>query len=265
MYMCDFFFFSSRRRHTRYWRDWSSDVCSSDLGENNYREYSFTQIPTAHMILLLKKLSFQNSEIKNCLEQYATKETLNLLRQKKINIEQEILEEQKRKVELEKHIHFIESLLKIKEQLDIPFLKEEREERKYYYLKAEEETTIHDLFKKARQILGEEFWLLKYQRGILISKQKIRNHSYPIQALYMLETSFSDLSLSMRSMPKGKYLCLYTKGGLENNPHLFSLLEYAKKEEYCLGDDIYIEEISGPGIENKKEDFLILIQIPIMN
>src|SRR3712207_6854529 len=25
------FFFTSRRRHTRYWRDWSSDVCSSDL------------------------------------------------------------------------------------------------------------------------------------------------------------------------------------------------------------------------------------------
>src|SRR5438445_10570239 len=29
-----FFFFSSRRRHTRYWRDWSSDVCSSDLQIN---------------------------------------------------------------------------------------------------------------------------------------------------------------------------------------------------------------------------------------
>src|SRR5207245_8160409 len=26
-----FFFFSSRRRHTRCYRDWSSDVCSSDL------------------------------------------------------------------------------------------------------------------------------------------------------------------------------------------------------------------------------------------
>src|SRR5690606_41170582 len=25
------FFFSSRRRHTRFSRDWSSDVCSSDL------------------------------------------------------------------------------------------------------------------------------------------------------------------------------------------------------------------------------------------
>src|SRR6266436_6134980 len=28
-----FFFFSSRRRHTRCSRDWSSDVCSSDLAE----------------------------------------------------------------------------------------------------------------------------------------------------------------------------------------------------------------------------------------
>src|SRR5260370_32335810 len=28
-----FFFFSSRRRHTRFKCDWSSDVCSSDLAE----------------------------------------------------------------------------------------------------------------------------------------------------------------------------------------------------------------------------------------
>src|SRR5260370_12210698 len=30
-----FFFFSSRRRHTRFKCDWSSDVCSSDLIENS--------------------------------------------------------------------------------------------------------------------------------------------------------------------------------------------------------------------------------------
>src|SRR6266550_6070487 len=30
-YLYCFFFFSSRRRHTRCSRDWSSDVCSSDL------------------------------------------------------------------------------------------------------------------------------------------------------------------------------------------------------------------------------------------
>src|SRR5699024_11849607 len=30
-YCCSTFYFSSRRRHTRSKRDWSSDVCSSDL------------------------------------------------------------------------------------------------------------------------------------------------------------------------------------------------------------------------------------------
>src|SRR3712207_8459790 len=34
------FFFSSRRRHTRYWRDWSSDVCSSDLLPAPHRSHA---------------------------------------------------------------------------------------------------------------------------------------------------------------------------------------------------------------------------------
>src|SRR5690606_39545225 len=36
--ICSFFFFSSRRRHTRFSRDWSSDVCSSDLNLLNSSE-----------------------------------------------------------------------------------------------------------------------------------------------------------------------------------------------------------------------------------
>src|SRR3712207_8334070 len=39
-------FFSSRRRHTRYWRDWSSDVCSSDLSYLELAEhYGITILP----------------------------------------------------------------------------------------------------------------------------------------------------------------------------------------------------------------------------
>src|SRR5438876_3063897 len=37
MWVIVFFFFSSRRRHTRWTGDWSSDVCSSDLGESAFR------------------------------------------------------------------------------------------------------------------------------------------------------------------------------------------------------------------------------------
>src|SRR5204862_3537344 len=38
-----FFFFSSRRRHTRSLRDWSSDVCSSDL--KRWKTYHDEQDP----------------------------------------------------------------------------------------------------------------------------------------------------------------------------------------------------------------------------
>src|SRR5207245_5407817 len=41
-----FFFFSSRRRHTRCYRDWSSDVCSSDL--------AWTSVASARLLSLLK-------------------------------------------------------------------------------------------------------------------------------------------------------------------------------------------------------------------
>src|SRR5690606_41027855 len=37
LFLMFFFFFSSRRRHTRFSRDWSSDVCSSDLAARDDR------------------------------------------------------------------------------------------------------------------------------------------------------------------------------------------------------------------------------------
>src|SRR5689334_24634131 len=42
-----FFFFSSRRRHTRWNCDWSSDVCSSDLGHTCFQAQSTTASRTS--------------------------------------------------------------------------------------------------------------------------------------------------------------------------------------------------------------------------
>src|SRR2546422_3443487 len=44
-----FFFFSSRRRHTRCSRDWSSDVCSSDL---EHPQFNASLDPTAGELIL---------------------------------------------------------------------------------------------------------------------------------------------------------------------------------------------------------------------
>src|SRR3712207_3752507 len=48
--MYNFFFFSSRRRHTRYWRDWSSDVCSSDL----FMIFCMNMLPVMFMMFFLE-------------------------------------------------------------------------------------------------------------------------------------------------------------------------------------------------------------------
>src|SRR5205809_5769096 len=44
------FFFSSRRRHTRCSRDWSSDVCSSDLFFKGYRLKNPVQVPVDRIL-----------------------------------------------------------------------------------------------------------------------------------------------------------------------------------------------------------------------
>src|SRR5438105_12658825 len=54
-----FFFFSSRRRHTRSTRDWSSDVCSSDLRQealNLPAKQAQKSIETANQVRQLKQV-----------------------------------------------------------------------------------------------------------------------------------------------------------------------------------------------------------------
>src|SRR5690625_4153554 len=51
MFVFAFFFFSSRRRHTRWPRDWSSDVCSSDLAEAA-RAIGLGFVPSARLIII---------------------------------------------------------------------------------------------------------------------------------------------------------------------------------------------------------------------
>src|SRR5690606_40834865 len=43
------FFFSSRRRHTRFSRDWSSDVCSSDLHQFRHAHLAHHKFTMLHV------------------------------------------------------------------------------------------------------------------------------------------------------------------------------------------------------------------------
>src|SRR2546430_9260157 len=49
---CCLFFFSSRRRHTRFDCDWSSDVCSSDLGQRQRLSLAAALARPSRLLLL---------------------------------------------------------------------------------------------------------------------------------------------------------------------------------------------------------------------
>src|SRR5690606_27451834 len=60
------FFFSSRRRHTRFSRDWSSDVCSSDLDLLWESRQGFK-----HLLIISTELSpFRHIAVKKFMGQY---------------------------------------------------------------------------------------------------------------------------------------------------------------------------------------------------
>src|SRR3989442_8770707 len=70
---CLFFFFSSRRRHTRCGRDWSSDVCSSDLfsATDFYNSSLVTQV--INKVMSRGKKSVAEKIVYDALERIAEK------------------------------------------------------------------------------------------------------------------------------------------------------------------------------------------------
>src|SRR5699024_11371586 len=54
-----YFFFSSRRRHTRSKRDWSSDVCSSDLAKTIVIDGKIASVGTANIDVRSFRLNFE--------------------------------------------------------------------------------------------------------------------------------------------------------------------------------------------------------------
>src|SRR2546429_2287649 len=66
--MLTFFFFSSRRRHTRCSRDWSSDVCSSDLdGESRAGEAHGTAQKKHNNVFAACAKGHSNADLRNAL------------------------------------------------------------------------------------------------------------------------------------------------------------------------------------------------------
>ena len=71
------------------------------------------------------------------------------------------------------------------------------------------------------------------------------------------------LSLFPGKVQHDKYLCMYSRGSLENNGKVRWLMDYAVQQGYSLPAEILIENVSGPVIDKEKSDYMIKIMIPL--
>src|SRR3712207_1248792 len=103
-----FFFFSSRRRHTRYWRDWSSDVCSSDL-ENTRNQKNIQQLTKDENGLYQFVYVADQKKIDDLEDQLKKKQEENTKWQ-------DDLEDKKKRKKLEDEKKYEEDLIKQKQE-----------------------------------------------------------------------------------------------------------------------------------------------------
>lgn len=54
---------------------------------------------------------------------------------------------------------------------------------------------------------------------------------------------------------------MYCDQSMENNPHGIELIRYAQQTGFQYETSLYIEKVSGPVIEKRKQDFLVKLML----
>src|SRR5699024_12239051 len=96
--------YSSRRRHTRSKRDWSSDVCSSDLVSgirtftSEISRYKLTEVPVGDTFAMSTKVSLFNEEQDVYQEMFFTTIKLNLVLTNEENVSEDELSDAVHKI-----------------------------------------------------------------------------------------------------------------------------------------------------------------------
>src|SRR5690349_23405311 len=97
--MC--FFFSSRRRHTRSLRDWSSDVCSSDLSKDLIISSGYNVYPR-----MIEEAVYEHPAVDECIVIGRSEEHTSELQSRRDLVCRLLLEKKKlRPADLTRDIH----------------------------------------------------------------------------------------------------------------------------------------------------------------
>lgn len=211
---------------------------------NGYRYYDDETIIKLNFILTLKEANFSLNEIKRYLEARNRRESLNLLEEKLVKIEEQINILNNSKEIIKKEIHEINETYSLENRL--PFL-EEQEQINVFVLNVPEpkgEYELQEGLVKLKKIKDEKC-LKKIKRITILKKEDI------------LEDEFFRIDKVGYILPTDLKECLYLQGGK------FACI-YHKDETKTIGESYqkllnYIQENNSQVIGDSREYFEELI------
>ncbi len=227
--------------------------------DNGYRVYTLEQVSQAETITLLQKALFSNAEIGEILNDYASPSTLLRLKDNRVKLRKEQLRIQRVLAALDQHIDYLGELGGIRARLSVAVV-EEVAPRPVGAIRLSSGDIV-DFFDAGDVIMKDPAWPHFRKHGFLLERRRITPQGYPLELMYV-----DDRRLARQApitLAGGQYLCMYADGSLENNAQVHALIERASTDGRTVGDDVIVEQVSGPVVEKRKSDYLVKIMVPL--
>ena len=228
--------------------------------ENGYRVYTLEQVSQAETIALLQKALFSNAEIGEILNDYASPSTLLRLKENRVKLRKGQIRIRRVLAALDQHIAYLGELGTIRARLYVPFV-EELAPREVGSIRLSSRDIV-DFFDAGDAIMKDTAWPHFRTHGFLLDRRRITPQGYPLELMYV-----DDRRLARKApitLAGGRYLCMYSDGSLENNERVHALIERALADGCAPGDEVIIEQVSGPVVEKRKSDYLVKIMVPLI-
>ena len=240
------------------------------VGDNGYRYYSFTQLETFALILMLRELDLPISEIKANMDKRSPVSLISLLKEKVSEIDNKILE-------LTWSKHYIQSKIRSTiEGINAPIgqVVFENAPDEYYVIS---DYAGKDDEKEIVEAVGEHFAYCHslglysaYPIGALIPLSSVDKDTYKYSKFYTLvlpdELKVKELgdTNSLFLDKGGNYISIYDNNGYKNiHSNCIKLMDYAREHGLSLGphfyEDVILDDLSTQGYYN----YLVKLSIKV--
>lgn len=235
---------------------------------NKYRYYSIEQFSILKTIIQLRELQIPIKYIQKIIlsKENNVREHLYYLKENIKNIDFEIMRLKKLKEETLDRISLYEQVENIDERdLEIPFIKL-LDTHSVVYKKVEKEPLREYIFYAYREIIKKlkekKINLTRYYGDIYLQNGLESNPENNFGVFCRVDNEAEGLENKV-VFPKGKYMCMYKKGGYFDKKTLNYFINYIKEKGYIIDSDLIAIALLDHGDTGVEGDMLYELQVKV--